>query len=594
LGETVAEEQLRRVRVLHMVSSEGVDGGMQSALFMPLLTRMPKQRVKAQLVTLGPGVIPSAVVRQQGVPVHDLALSRRKFSLGAFGELLSITREFRPDVIQAWGLTAQLAALLVRARCDKNIRVICSAASTLPLPRKAGFIDRQKLALAARVSKKAERIVYSSEAGASQHERAGYSDHARVVIPPGVDATRFKADPAARARVRDQLELPADAFVIGMHAPFQPEFDHATLIKAVGELLKTNPNIQLVLAGHGVNRGNASLMAMIGGGALSTHVHLLGEWSDVAALFNACDLVCSSAITDVARMSLVGAMLCDVPCVATGMGAQGEVIGQFGIAVEPGNPAAFVRAITRVLQMPEDRLAYMIKSARKHALKNFVQVSSLQKYLKLYHELIGRESLVTNEADEAFSPVKHSAEATRDVGAPSDSSAAEQQSSPAAVKTESKPALAPAATVSAAATPLAKRAPIAKKDIPPAPARPKQQIKDKLVSITELADPDSLEARRDDEPVHKPLHDEDVLELFESSIAKNPIIVPKDTERARGVAEEMEDLLPPEMLVVDPPPANAQSASSSTSAANASAEPDGLQLELIPDEPVDQKKAAAS
>ena len=37
----------------------------------------------------------------------------------------------------------------------------------------------------------------------------------------------------------------------------------------------------------------------------------------------------------------------------------------------------------------------MVQGARKHALQNFVYVRSLQKYLQLYYDLIGRESLVT-------------------------------------------------------------------------------------------------------------------------------------------------------------------------------------------------------
>jgi glycosyltransferase involved in cell wall biosynthesis len=589
---------------------------------------MPKQRVKAQVVTLGPGVIPSAVVRQQGVPVHDLAFSRRTFSMRAFTELLNIAREFRPDIIQAWGHTAQLAALATRARCDKNIRVVWIAANTAPLPRNAGIIDRQKLKLAARYSRKADRLVFTSESGASQHERAGYSDHSRTVIPAGVDATRFKSDPEARAKVRERLELPEDAYVIGMVAPFQVESDHATLVKAVGELIKTHPNIHLVLAGHGVNKGNAPLMALLGGGTLATHVHLLGEWSDVASLFNACDLVCSSAVTDAARMTLVMAMLCDVPCVATGMGAQGEVIGQFGVAVEPGNPAAFVRGITRVLQLPEDRLAYMIKGARKHALKNFVQVSSLQKYLQLYHELIGRESLATNEADEAVVKPADLPEAPSVKPAPEASSvkpALEVSTAPApAAAAPSSPEPDPAASVTAAASAPAgppsapapaKAAPLAQKPIPSLASRPKQKIKEKMVSMTELADPDSLELKVGNDPVReKPLADADVLVLFESEIAQNPITTRKDAERARGVADEMEDLLAPEELqaAFDAPSEKVASSAAAKSnevipaaqpvaadasgavAADKDADAAAIQLQLIPDEPEPKKAAGQS
>jgi glycosyltransferase involved in cell wall biosynthesis len=393
----VAGENLRQLRVLHVVSTGGVAKSLQQTLFMPLLTRLPKQRVKSQVACLSPGAVPAAVLRQQGVPVHDLALSRHRFAMGALKQLTNHAKIFRPDVIQAWGHTAQIVSVALRKRCAWSPKVVWTVCDTIPLPRGAGFIDRQKLKYAARFGAQADRIVYTAEAGAAQHRRAGFPDGGHAVIPPGLDATRYKPDYHARVKYREQLNLPQDAFVVGMIGAFQPEFDHATLIKGVGELIKTNPNVFLLLAGHGIQRGNAPLMAMVGGGTLGTRTQLLGEISDVAAFYNACDIACSSALSDGERMSLVTAMLCGVPCVATGMGAQGEVLGQFGVAIEPGSPQAFIRGINRVMQLAPEKRVFMAQNARKHALENFVYVRSLQKYLQLYYDLIGRQTLVEEE-----------------------------------------------------------------------------------------------------------------------------------------------------------------------------------------------------
>ena len=77
---------------------------------------------------------------------------------------MQATRLFRPDVIQAWGYTAQIVAALVRGRCDWKPKLVWSIAETVPLARDAGFIDRQKVKYAAKFSGKADRIVYTSEA----------------------------------------------------------------------------------------------------------------------------------------------------------------------------------------------------------------------------------------------------------------------------------------------------------------------------------------------------------------------------------------------------------------------------------------------
>jgi glycosyltransferase involved in cell wall biosynthesis len=519
----VSEANLRQIRVLHIVSAGGVASSLQQSLFMPLLTRLPRPRVKSQVACLSPGAVPAAVLRQNGVPVYDLALSRKRFSPRAVTELVEATRQFRPDVIQAWGHTAQIIAAYVRGRCDWKPRLVWAVADTAPLAKNAGLIDRQKLKYAAKFAARADRIVYASEAAASQHRRVGFPDGEHVTITPGVDATRFKPDFEARRKLREQLSLPGEAFVIGMAAPFQPEYDHSTLIKAIGELIKTNPNIAVVLAGHGVQKGNAPLMALVGGGALSTRVHLLGEWSDISALYNACDVVCSSALNDQSRMNLVMAMLCGVPCVATGMGAQGEVIAQHGVAIEPGSPAAFVKGISRVMQLTPEKRTHMAQGARKHALANYVYVRSLQKYLQLYYDLIGRQSLVTQEL--------------------------------------------PTPEIDATLT------------VPPAlPTEAQMSASKRRPTVVDLSDPDSLESKvseraPDDLPKWRLEQEQerskreaevaakvastqtngDVLQVFESEIAK-PTTATAMTERARGVADDSEELLSPESLAAEAPP----------------------------------------
>jgi hypothetical protein len=215
-------------------------------------------------------------------------------------------------------------------------------------------------------------------------------------------------------------------------------------------------------------------------------------------------------------------MLCGVPCVGTGMGAQGEVIGQFGIAIEAGSPTAFVKGINRILQLTPEKRAAMAQGARKHALKNYVSVLALQKYYQLYCELIGRQALAA----------------------------------------EAVPAPEIDATV-----------PVA----PPVEAR--VAPKKKVIQVAELADPDSLEAkvaertpeelpkwRREQEEARARRETElsqqiaasrssgDVLQVFEAQIAKPEATRSPMGERARGVADEVEDLLAPEVLAQTPRP----------------------------------------
>lgn len=375
---------VRPQRVLHLVSARTEGNLTVNTMLLPLLMRGDRRTLTHRVVHLATGHPHANVVRQAGIPVHEINLSRRRWSALAPRELVQVVREFEPDVIHAWGLSALIAAQLLRRFAGPHTRFVSSQIQTEVMSPKPGTLDRLKLKLALKLAPRFDQIVYPSEASRSRHRRAGFPEENSTVISPGVDPERFKPSLVARKRVREKLGLAANAFVICMQAPFQPEFDHITFFKAAGEIIRSNPHAQILLAGKGVQKGNAPLMALVGGGALATRVRLLGEWTDLPGLFSACDVVVSSALTDEQRMTLAMAMLCGVPVVATGVAAQGEVVGRFGINAEAGGEVSLARGIARVMEMPPDHRIFMARNARDNTLEHFNQTRSVWRYQMVY------------------------------------------------------------------------------------------------------------------------------------------------------------------------------------------------------------------
>jgi glycosyltransferase involved in cell wall biosynthesis len=435
----VADPKFRRVRVLHLVSGDGQS--TPNPMLVPLLARGNRQRIESQVVTFTIGDARYSVVRQSGLPVHEVALSRQRFSFGAISDAKKIVNEFKPDVLHAWGSTAHIIASRFLAKRGKGtIPIVWGVSRTTPLDKKSGWLDKQKFAQNQKLARHCERIIYPSAVAAANYRRGGMPDELGMIVSPGVDAERFKPDEAARERVRKQLELPKEAVLVGMYAPFSPEFDHGTFVKAIGELTRINHNLYCVLAGRGTVKGNAALTAMIGGGALATRSRIVGEWTDISALFNACDIVCSSAQTDNMRMSLAISMLCGTMCCATGVGAQGEVLGSFGATVEPGSVDAMVRGIRRILEMPTERKAFMAQAARNHILQNFNATRSIEKFHELYIELAtGQAAAVSTDAREVESKDTAQNKAAADVIAARAQSISSNLNKPAPTPTKEEP-----------------------------------------------------------------------------------------------------------------------------------------------------------
>jgi glycosyltransferase involved in cell wall biosynthesis len=360
-------------------------------MLVPLLARGNRQRIESQVISFSVGDPRYAVLRQSGLPVHEVPLSRQRFSPGAFFDAKKILAEFKPDVLHAWGSTAQIVATQLTGG-KTAVPIVWSVSRTAPRYKNDGWVDRKKFGLNLKRAPKCERIVYPSAISGANYRRVGFPESKHVVIAPGVDADRYKPDESMRQKVRDQLELPKDAVVATMYAPFVPESDYGTFIKAIGELIRINPNLYCVLAGRGATKGNAALSQLVGGGLLGTRTRIIGEWTDLSSLFNASDVVCSTATSDGMRLTLAISMLCGVMCAATSVGAQGEVIGGFGASVESGSVDGLTRGIRRILEMTPERRAFMAQSARRHILQNFNMARSIEKFHELYIEIVTGEA----------------------------------------------------------------------------------------------------------------------------------------------------------------------------------------------------------
>ncbi len=393
------------IKVLHLLSAAPGNPGRELVLpqhqattqLAALLSRIDRELIDMQVISFAKGDRQTQVMRQLGVPVHDIELSRRHWSLNALTQLRAPLKRFKPDIIHAWGHSAQWAGQWLN----------CAAPMlwTMPptLPDTTHWLNKLKLKQVQKLAHQTRRaprhVVCPAQSIAAHYRRLGFPEHTLSVISSGVDTDRFRPDAKLGQQLRAQLKLEANAFVIGIHAPFAPEFDYQSFVRATAEIIKFHPEVYVLAAGKGVQRGNSGIMAMLGGGTLATRTTLLGEWSDLCALFNACDVVCSTALNDGNATTMAAAMLCGVPVVGTGKGIQGEVIGKFGVVIEPGSANGLTRGITKILEMPPERRVHLCESARNHVINQHSLQGAVQQYLGLYLSMMHEvESATAEEA----------------------------------------------------------------------------------------------------------------------------------------------------------------------------------------------------
>lgn len=191
----------------------------------------------------------------------------------------------------------------------------------------------------------------------------GASADRSVTVPYGVDASRFRPDPAAREVCRAHWRVPSDAEVIFTAGRFVRKKGFEHLIEAIARLAPARPALRLVLAGGGDLE--ARIRQQIEALGLVDRVVLPGvlRQADVATGLAAADLVVVPSVRDDAGNVdglpnvVLEALASGTPLVATRAGGIASVIreGETGLLVEPRDISGLASAIAWLLEHPAER-----------------------------------------------------------------------------------------------------------------------------------------------------------------------------------------------------------------------------------------------
>lgn len=371
------------MRVLHL-STSLAGGGAEATLFR-LLSRTDRRRFDPVVVSLSAGGVYAEQIEALGIPVYSLGMSPGLPNPWAAVRLNRLVRRIEPDLIHAWMYHAALLGLAV-VRSRPAIIAIHHALHDIKGEK---FLTRQTIKYLARMSERAASVVYCANAARVQHEAIGYAPARGVVIPNGFDCDVFRPTRADRQSLRAELGLSEASFVVGHVGRYHKVKDHATLVDAFSRIARVNAQARLVMAGAGVDTGNAELVANIERLGLRDHVVLLGQRNDIPKLLNVFDVLVSSSRSEAFPNVLGEAMACGVPCVATDVGDSAHIVGHAGLVVPPRQPDAMAEAIERIMMRSQAERDELGRVARARIVEEFSLDRIVDRYARLHEQTVG-------------------------------------------------------------------------------------------------------------------------------------------------------------------------------------------------------------
>jgi glycosyltransferase involved in cell wall biosynthesis len=275
------------------------------------------------------------LVRAAGAAHELVPLDRRSptTTLRAAGELATVVRRFRPDIVHAHNVRATVATALALA---------------VPGPRPAllttvhGLAPRDYPAAARLLRLAGGKVIACAPAVARSLLSAGFPARRLTVITNGV--TVEPPSEAELASARRRFAVAGRPLVVGI-GRLVPQKAWPTLIEAARQL----EEVDVLVAGDGPLRAGLRAAAATAG----DHVRFVGPVERPAALLRLARCTVSTAAWEGLPLALLEGLALGTPAVATAVDGVVDVVPpDAALLVPPGDPVAVATAVRRVLDEP--------------------------------------------------------------------------------------------------------------------------------------------------------------------------------------------------------------------------------------------------
>jgi D-inositol-3-phosphate glycosyltransferase len=315
--------------------------------------------------------LPASAIAAPGVaiehvpagPPEPLSEEQLTAHLPEFGDYLARRwRRNRPGIVHAHRWTMGLAAL-AGAR-GLGVPVALTFGSLGAAERRAGLPggpSDARIRLEACIARSADVVLASSAEELADLARLGVPRARMRVVPCGVDTQQFSPEgPAAERNGRPRL--------VAAEPLTQPE-SLATAVQALAEV----PDAELVItggpdqAGLAKDKARNELMRLARALGVANRLVFTGRISpaDLPALLRSADVLVSASPCEPVGVTVLQAMACGTPVVASAAGAAPDAIVDMttGLLSPPGQPAQLATRLRRLLASSLRLDAYGIAAA---------------------------------------------------------------------------------------------------------------------------------------------------------------------------------------------------------------------------------------
>ncbi len=263
------------------------------------------------------------------------------------------------------------------------------------VPGNSPTMARFVIELATRYANLTDHVFAPSESVAKLIRERGVTAPI-TVVPTGVELERFEN--GCGRELRQRLDIPPDAFIVGHVGRLAPEKNLGFLAAAVTDFLAANPQARFMVVGRGP--AAEEVAAVFAASGLRGRLHMPGalDGAELRDAYHAMDVFAFSSKSETQGMVLTEAMAVGVPVVALDASGVRELVvdGEQGRLLEDEDVRSFSAALQWVHDLPASARQRVAAAARQRA-RQWSMPRTAARALSVYESLIGAAGAQTAE-----------------------------------------------------------------------------------------------------------------------------------------------------------------------------------------------------
>lgn len=352
------------MRILYVIT--GLNLGGAEKVVCNLADEMNKKGHEVKIVYLKGKV--EVQPQSDKIELINLGLYSPLSFLKAISHYKAIVRNFRPDVIHAHMIHANIFARLNQLYTGKNF-LICSAHNS----NEGGLLRMMAYKSTNFLSSLNTNV--SQEASQALINKGAFTQANLVTIYNGIDLNRFNSKHFVKSSSEKKICLSVGRLNI--------QKDYFNLLTAISLLdSQLLEKIEFYIAGEGELR--AEIEQQIHALKLQDKVKLLGMRSDIPDLLNRADYFILSSKHEGLPTVLIEAMACQCFVIATDCGGSSEIMGDTGILVPKQDSILLSHALNKAFNLDEKFILENNINARNRVEEKFSLENSVNTWLDLY------------------------------------------------------------------------------------------------------------------------------------------------------------------------------------------------------------------